>query len=142
MEPIDLEKHARLCEVVAGLVAAEAGREAPGLVRSVHDVSDGGLATTLAEQAVASDLGVTISTPLAVAEWFSEAPSRVVMTSPHPDDLLGFLRDAGLEAAGIGTVGGPRLRSGETLDVSVEDLRHAMHDRIPAALGESVGVTD
>jgi phosphoribosylformylglycinamidine synthase len=140
--PIDLEEHALLCDVVAELVATEAGANAPGIVGSVHDVSDGGLACTLAEHAVASDLGATITTPFTAAEWFSEAPSRVVLTTSRPDELLDHLRDKGLEAAVIGTVGGSRLSGGEALDVSVEDLVRAMHDRIPSALGEIVGVSD
>jgi len=134
--PMDLEAHGRLCQVVAGLVAAEAGRDAPGLVGSVHDVSDGGLASSLAEQAIASRLGAVIGAPFSVAEWFSESPSRAVLTTTRPKELLDHLHDAGIPAEIIGIVGGSRLQGGTNLDVSVEDLASAAHDRIPLAIDD------
>jgi phosphoribosylformylglycinamidine synthase subunit PurL len=139
--PMDLAGHARLCQVVASLVAREAGHEAPGLVGSIHDVSDGGLACVLAEQAITSGLGAEISSPFSVAEWFSESPSRVVVTTSRQDELLAHFRDAGIPAEIIGSVGGARLRSGTTLDVSVEDLARASCDRIPAALDDVTGTS-
>jgi len=138
--PMDLAAHARLCQVVTSLVAREAGHDAPGLVGSVHDVSDGGLACALAEQAIASGFGAVISSPFSVAEWFSESPSRVLITTSRPDELIDDLRGAGIPAEIIGSVGGSRLRSGPTLDVSVEELSRAARDRIPVAL-DDVAVT-
>ena len=135
---IDLEAHARLVSLVADLVAAEALANAPGLISAVHDVSDGGLSCALAEIAVSSGLGASIHTPFSVAEWFSESPSRVVMATSRPAELLGLIRDAGLEAAEIGHVGGDRLIANAMLDISVADLGDAMRGRIPRALGEAV----
>lgn len=136
--PIDLELHARLIGVVADLVSAEATTEAPGLVTAVHDVSDGGLSCALAELAIATGLGATIHTPFSVAEWFSESPSRVVMATKQPAELLALVRDAGLEAAEIGYVGGERLVAQGVLDAAVSDLADAMRGRIPRAVGESL----
>ncbi len=65
----------------------------------------------------------------------------MVLSTSRPEELVDHLRDKGLEAAVIGSVGGSRLRNGTALDVSVEDLGHAMRGRIPDALGETVGVT-
>jgi phosphoribosylformylglycinamidine synthase len=137
-EPMDLDAHARLCEITASLVSAEAGRDAPGLIGSIHDVSDGGLAAALAEQAIASDLGAVIDTPISVAEWFSESPSRVVISTTRPEEVLRRLRDAGVPAEVIGAVRGSRLQNGAHLDVSVADLRSA-NDRIPVALDDVPG---
>jgi phosphoribosylformylglycinamidine synthase II len=141
LEPMDLEAHARLCQLVASLVAAEAGPDAPGLVGSIHDVSDGGLACTLAEQAIASDLGAVIDSPFGVAEWFSESPSRVVVTTARPEELLGRLTSVGMPAEVIGRVGGSRLQGGANLDVGVEALRRAAHNRIPFALDDVAGTS-
>ena len=113
----------------------------PGLVGSIHDVSDGGLACALAEQAIASDLGAVIDSPFSVAEWFSESPSRVVVTTARPDELLDRLADAGIPAEVIGRVGGSRLQGGANLDVGVEVLRRAAHDRIPVALDDVAGTS-
>jgi phosphoribosylformylglycinamidine (FGAM) synthase-like enzyme len=104
-------------------------------------VSDGGLACTLAEQAIASDLGAVIDSPFGVAEWFSESPSRVVMTTTSPEELLDRFAAAGIPAEVIGRVGGSRLQGGANLDVGVEALRHAAHDRIPVALDDVPGTS-
>jgi phosphoribosylformylglycinamidine synthase len=138
-ESMDLEAHARLCEIVASLVAAEAGRNAPGLIGAIHDVSDGGLACALAEQAIASGVGAVIDSSFSVAEWFSESPSRVVISTDRPEELLGRLRDAGISAEVIGVAGGSRLQGGASLDVSVDALCRAAHDRIPVALDDVPG---
>ena len=136
---MDLKAHAHLCQVVASLVAAEAGRDAPGLIGAIHDVSDGGLACAIAEQAIASDTGAVIDAAFSVAEWFSESPSRVVVSTERPEELLGRLRDAGISAEVIGVVGGSRVQGGASLDVSVDALRRAAHDRIPVALDDVPG---
>ncbi|MEE6208752.1 phosphoribosylformylglycinamidine synthase subunit PurL [Salarchaeum sp. III] len=51
--------------------------------RAVHDVSDGGLAVTLAEMLTA-DAGLEASVP-GLAELFSEAPGRAVVETTDPD---------------------------------------------------------
>jgi hypothetical protein len=60
------------------------------------------------------------------------------MATKQPAALLALVRDAGLEAAEIGYVGGDRLVAQGVLDASVSDLADAMRGRIPAAVGESV----
>jgi phosphoribosylformylglycinamidine synthase len=137
--PMDLEAHARLCQVIASLVAAEAGDQAPELIGAIHDVSDGGLAVALAEQAIASDVGAVIDASFGVAQWFSESPSSVVISTGRPKELLDRLREAGIPGEVIGVVGGSRLRAGASLDVSVDSLRRAAHDRIPVALDDVPG---
>ncbi|MBA3937794.1 MAG: phosphoribosylformylglycinamidine synthase subunit PurL [Planctomycetes bacterium] len=69
---------------------AVAACTAAGLVNAAHDVSDGGLATTLAEMAFAGGLGMTIDAGLVPHEGitaldrllFSESQSRIVITVP------------------------------------------------------------
>jgi phosphoribosylformylglycinamidine synthase len=69
-----------------------------GVVRSCHDLSEGGLAVSLAEMAIAGDLGATISLRDVPCEddaahdhvlLFSESPSRFLLEVPprHHDDL-------------------------------------------------------
>ncbi len=50
---------------------------------AVHDVSDGGLAVTLAEM-IGSDSGMEVSVPSTLA-LFSEAPGRAVIETTNPD---------------------------------------------------------
>ena len=79
-----------------------------GLVRACHDVSEGGLAVTLAEMAIAGGFGATIDLPphpnVATA-WFSESAGRFVV-EVHPDDVAVFVDRMAGDALAIGTVTG------------------------------------
>ena len=112
--------------IFAGLGAA-AGQ---GLVRAMHDCSEGGLAVTLAEMAFAGNLGLTASldalptqgSGLSVpALLFSESQSRIV-AEVAPDKQAAFeatLKKASAPFAIIGKVeAAPRLvitRQGKTV---------------------------
>ena len=73
----DIEEEFALQRKVAELIAGK-------LVRSAHDVSEGGLFVTLAESAFPRGLGFSVRTADAAirkdAYWFGEAQSRVVVT--------------------------------------------------------------
>jgi phosphoribosylformylglycinamidine synthase len=95
-----------------------------GLIRSCHDLSEGGLAVAVAEMAFAGGIGADItvggSTLADAAALFSESPTRfVVEVSPEKFEALAKLFD-GLPFSKIGTTcKEPRLRiagaSGEWL---------------------------
>jgi phosphoribosylformylglycinamidine synthase len=117
-----------------------------GLVRSCHDLSEGGLAVALAEMAFAGGLGATVSTrgvPAADATvpdsvlLFSESPSRFVL-EVRPDDVDEVVRlFDGLPLGHLGAVTGgpdsktpPRLTivgfdGGNRIDAPVADLKAA-----------------
>lgn len=98
----DLEVEARLQATLLGLISQ-------GLVRSAHDVSDGGLFISLAESAMASRKGFDIRTPESLrrdAFLFGEAASRVVI-SVSPErvaDLEKAVKDSGVDLWPLGTV--------------------------------------
>jgi len=114
-----------------------------GIIRSAHDVSEGGLAVTLAESCIAGGIGARVSLPEGIrmdALLFGEAPSRIVVTVA-PDRLSALLeaaRNAGVTAMLLGTVGG----SGLTLEVggrpmvqvSVADLADAWQGSLPGVM--------
>ncbi len=87
---------------------------AHGIIRSAHDVSEGGLAVTLAESCIAGDTGAAVSLPgggRLDALLFGEAPSRIVV-SVAPDDLdtlLALARKVGVPATLLGHVAGSDL---------------------------------
>jgi phosphoribosylformylglycinamidine synthase len=121
---VDLERQARALGFVRDAV-----RE--GLVRSAHDVSEGGLAVALAECCISGGHGARVELP----DLFGEGPGGVVVSGPPAsiDKLAesaaehGFLR--------LGEVGGDRLvASGPaaTLSVPVVDLATAFETGIPA----------
>ncbi|HEY2991068.1 MAG TPA: phosphoribosylformylglycinamidine synthase subunit PurL [Candidatus Binatia bacterium] len=102
-----------------------------GIVRSAHDVSDGGLAVALAECCIAGPekpLGARIELRAMMrgdALLFGESQSRIVVSVKEKD--LGRLgRIAAKEGAPmqvIGEVGGPRLALQPLAQLPVEELR-------------------
>lgn len=114
-----------------------------GIIRSAHDVSEGGLAVTLAESCIAGDVGARISLPegrRVDALLFGEAPSRIVV-SVAPGDLCALMelaRTVGVPATLLGHVAGSEL----TLEVGgqllvqglVADLADAWRGTLPTVM--------
>ncbi len=114
---IDLALEVRLQRLVLELAR---GR----LLASAHDVSDGGLAVSLAE-CCREGIGARISLPPATftAEaLFGEGPSRVVISAraEHADAILARARSANVPARELGrTAGGGRSGATARLEISV-----------------------
>jgi phosphoribosylformylglycinamidine synthase subunit PurL len=124
LAPVDLELEAAIAEVLH-----VATRE--GWLHSAHDVGSGGLLVTLAESAVAGDVGVEVapSSELPPAQVLcSEAPGRVVVTVPsrHVRAFAQLCGDAGVLLEDVGTVGGDRLVIGDLVDLPLADVRRAL----------------
>lgn len=124
--PVDLAD-----ELKAGLLIRSLIREAG--VRTVHDVSDGGLLVAIAEMALAGEIGVELfayegSLP-AHAVWFGEDQGRyVVEVSPDSADaVIDRARQLALPARIVGRVGGDSLALSGEAPVSLADLRE-MHE--------------
>ena len=104
-----------------------------GIVRSAHDVSEGGLAVALAECCVTSAesaLGATVELEQGMrpdALLFGESPSRIVVTvqEKHLGRLARIAATAGAPLRVLGNVGGRRLKIRSLLDVPVRELRQA-----------------
>ena len=106
-----------------------------GLVRSCHDLSEGGLAVALAEMAFAGGVGVEVPDLSRLpgaeglsdeARLFSESPTRFLLEvrSGHAAELRACL--AGVPAARIGfTVTGDRVQLGESIDAGLAELKEA-----------------
>lgn len=91
----------------------------------LHDVSDGGLAVTIAEICIASGVGATIELG-DTAELFGEDPHRfVAVVTPGWDPPALGRR--------IGVMGGDSLRIGDE-SVSVAALAEAWRGAIPEAM--------
>jgi phosphoribosylformylglycinamidine synthase len=130
---IDLEAEARLQRLVLALARSQR-------LASAHDVSDGGLAVTLAESCTVAPDGVIgarvelTASPGAgpvdvLSALFGEGPSRVVVSvSPeNAADVLQRAAAASVPAARIGTTGGDvlaiRAAPLGSLSVGVRELR-------------------
>jgi phosphoribosylformylglycinamidine synthase subunit PurL len=121
--PIDLAAEKRNGDFVRTLI----GRK---VVTAVHDVSDGGLATAVAEMAIAGSIGADLRAALdtrteggvnlgteaadAISQpafWFGEDQARYVVTVPEGDTaaVLEIAGVSGVPVRRIGTTGGHAL---------------------------------
>ncbi|HYW28394.1 MAG TPA: phosphoribosylformylglycinamidine synthase subunit PurL [Gaiellales bacterium] len=118
----DLENERLLHEFLAA--AAESR-----LLRSAHDVADGGLAVALAESAIAGGVGVNASCD----DPFGEGDGRVVV-SVRPDDRSALAELAGeLPLREIGRVGGDAIViDGQAL--RLEEAARIWESALPAAV--------
>jgi phosphoribosylformylglycinamidine synthase len=78
-----------------------------GLAESAHDLSDGGLAVTVAEccgkAGAALELDSTLRPEFLL---FGEAPSRVLISTAEPDKIAAIAASHGVEALKVGaTIG-------------------------------------
>jgi phosphoribosylformylglycinamidine synthase len=103
-----------------------------GLVKSAHDLSEGGLAVTLAESCIRSErqLGAVITMnaqPRLDVALFGEAQSRILMScaASSLNALLQIAKAHNVTASKIGTVGGKRLTINRTVDLSIASLQEA-----------------
>jgi len=133
LAPLDLELHARLLPLVAGLVN-------DGVVGGVHDVSEGGFALALAEMAMSSGVGCRVSPPLGGLggsggrrgsdgvplhrALFGEGPSLVLVSvdASRFEELQQRCVDADLPLSDLGTAGGERVVIEGAVDLSLSDL--------------------
>jgi len=127
--PVDLEAEARNGALVLDLIDK-------GLVTACHDLSDGGLAVGLAEMALAGDIGATVAerndeTP-AHAFFFGEDQARYVVTSTQADAVMHLAEQVGVPVQVIGRTGGEALTLTSEDTISLELLRHAHEDWLPA----------
>ena len=110
---IDLEHEQRVQACCRRLIAEK-------LPESAHDVSDGGLAVTLAECCLGGSIGAAVEIPPAAdprAWLFAEDPSRIVISvaSKHLEDAKRIAAEYNVAAEIIGTTAG--TTGGTTLKV-------------------------
>lgn len=115
-----------------------------GLVRSAHDLSEGGLAVALAESCISGNIGANIELSAGGLRpdvaLFSESQSRIVLTAApeRAEELKAAIAANGVPVEIIGTVGGDRLRVNldgvSALDEAVAELKHVWEDAIPCLM--------
>lgn len=114
-----------------------------GLVASAHDLSEGGIATALAESCISGHIGakVTATTELRADHFlFSESQSRILLsaTPAKADELAAHLSAQGVPYAAIGTVGGIELNitvNGKAaINAPVAKFERAWKDAIPCLM--------
>lgn len=114
-----------------------------GLVRSAHDLSEGGLAVALAESCISGGIGARVDIASELRPdfaLFSESQSRILLSaSPEQAEALEkLLAERGVPAARIGVVEGSELNVAvngtEVLSKPVEQLKRVWEDVIPCLM--------
>ena len=130
---LDLDVELKVQQVVLQAITS-------GLVTAAHDVSDGGLAVSIAEMGIFSLLGAQIDLSVlsgSVHEiWFSEAQSGIVLTcQPNQKEaLIKHLVQGGVEVVQIGTVQGDALMFEGVGSVSLDHLHSIYENAIPKVM--------
>ena len=138
---IDLDIERRLIRAVLA-----AARE--GLLRSAHDVAEGGLAVALAECCISNESGAGVGAQVEIegglrtdALLFGESKARMVVTlrRRHLTRLREIARRNDVPFAVIGEVRGQRLQIGDTIDLRVSVIRERWHTALGQALAGRAG---
>ena len=108
-----------------------------GKTTCVHDCSDGGLLVTIAEMALAGDLGVALhpyeGRVPAHAAWFGEDQGRyvVAVTPALAEEVAERSKLLGLPSRIVGRAGGDSLTLKGEAALSLADLRAAHEGWLP-----------
>jgi phosphoribosylformylglycinamidine (FGAM) synthase-like enzyme len=130
---LDLEQEKALIDTLVSLAG-------DGLITAAHDCSEGGLGVTLAEMAIAGNLGARIDPtapgPVPYIWMFSESASRVVVACSEADldRVLDAAESRDLPADIIGIVGGDSVTIGIHLDLPVSALAERFESALPEML--------
>jgi len=134
---LDLVTEKKLLNAVLGAIRG-------GLVRSAHDLSEGGLAAALAESCISGGIGANVELSAnglrPDVALFSESQSRIVLTAApdRAEELKAAIAAGGVPVEIIGTAGGDRLRvsldGAAALDESVAELKSIWEDAIPCLM--------
>lgn len=133
---LDLQVEKRLLGAVLGAIQG-------GLVRSAHDLSEGGLAVALAESCISGGVGAEValeSSLRADVALFSESQSRILLSaSPEQaEKLMDYIASRGVPVQRIGVVGGSSLafsvNGAAAISRPVKELARVWEDAIPCLM--------
>lgn len=135
--PVDLTEERENGDFVRALIL-------DGTATAAHDLSDGGLLVALAEMAIASGIGATLTAaPTDIPEhafWFGEDQARYLVTVPaaKADAVIARARETGVLAARVGVTGGDALLIEGERPLPVARLRHQFEHWLPAYMAGEV----
>ena len=99
-----------------------------GLILSCHDISDGGIATSIAEMTFRKNIGCLVKIPgdlQAQKILFSETGGFVIETKKeNTENAIKVFKAHGLHASKIGETGGEYIQLNETIKVKVREAKH------------------
>jgi phosphoribosylformylglycinamidine synthase II len=123
----DLDHERRLAQV---LIDAST----KNLISAAHDLSDGGLAISLAEMSLRKMVGASISLDGdQFVALFSETPGRVVVAVENStrEEFLALASSEGISVAYLGVTGGPALVVAGQFEIPLDELAAAHRNTFP-----------
>lgn len=128
---LDMEYEKRVQEAAREVVVS-------GLAESAHDVSKGGLAVALAECSLGGvGVDARLETDLRPEHaLFHEGPSRVIVSTTEPGNVLNICERLRVEAVRLGVTMDGRLRIGAWIDTAIPPLRDAWRDALEKQLAD------
>jgi phosphoribosylformylglycinamidine synthase subunit PurL len=110
------------------------------MIRSAHDITEGGLAVTLAECCIMNRekmLGVKVALDFPARKdtvLFGEGGGRVVVSydPDNADAVLAMAKSHGLPLEVVGVVSGDSLQINDTINVSLSDLAATFYNSLPS----------
>jgi phosphoribosylformylglycinamidine synthase len=131
---LDMEYEKRVQETIREIVTG-------GHVESAHDLSDGGLAVALAE-CCSGGIGAAVEVTGGVMGLFHEGPSRILVSTEHPEVVERIALEHNVEVVRIGVTIKEKLRidhnSVTVVDLAVGDLREAQGGALERLVGSLV----
>ena len=128
---VDLEAERALADVLITAAARD-------LIVAAHDLSDGGLASALAESCLVGGTGCTVTLPADAATFlFSESAGRAVIAvrPGREEELAGLCAQAGVAAMTLGETGGAALEVSGLFAVSLDELAGVHRGALPELFG-------
>tara|TARA_S200000501_G_scaffold326351_1_gene324863 strand:- start:11066 stop:13399 length:2334 start_codon:yes stop_codon:yes gene_type:complete len=99
-----------------------------GLILSCHDISDGGIGTSIAEMTFRKNIGCLVKIPGDLQDHkilFSETGGFVIETKEeNTENVIKVFKAHGLNVSKIGETGGEYIQLNETIKVKVREARH------------------
>jgi len=116
------------------------------LFSAAHDVSEGGIAQTIAEMAMRSGFGVRLEVPAGLDAFtflWSESATRAVVVVPQNrnEEFLALCQSKAFAAIKVGTVDSLSKAIevsgvfGETISLDIEELRAISEETLPRLFG-------
>ncbi|MBO6525282.1 MAG: phosphoribosylformylglycinamidine synthase subunit PurL [Balneolaceae bacterium] len=130
---LDIEFEVKLQESLLAAIKAR-------FITAAHDISDGGLAITLAEMAIHGGLGANINVGSFVGSehevLFSEAQSGVVITvaQSNLETTFAHFKGAGVPIINLGQVAGTKLNFEGIGELDVTEMKETYENVIPNAM--------
>ncbi len=103
---------------------------------SAHDLSEGGLAVSLAESSFGHGIGTEVACDLTSAELFSETPGRFLVSVPS-EYSAEFAAALAADAVKIGQTAGDSLKltlKDQAADLPVAELKQIWEEALPCLM--------